>query len=572
MGFKMLLSKVSIYSLLSAAIAGSSFASDTLELFDLPNEVHAGILSFCDDKEVIAFGSTCSQAREQSMNCIYHRLMHSNQNPQDLRSLISILNSNIEILESSSFPLLVDNNSATKQVLTHIARKNNLTSNSLTRALQDDDDCYKTIYEALFNADLLAEENELQLRNKSILQHLTSHFTVFHRKALSLKEKEGHIIQEFHNLKASRGYLSIQEALNHIDTLIDNTFITLTDSELFDSNSKTELLKLLHEKNNLNFLLDVGKHFVDHEGTLNITITSLPETITRLTLTNVTQNARRIGHNFLYGARSLTQFDTAGLINVISIGNTFLQGAGNLAQFDTAGLGNVTSIGDGFLQGTGNLAQFDTAGLGNVTSIGNTFLQGARSLTQFDTTGLGNVTSIGDTFLYGAGSLTQFDTIGLINVTSIGRNFLCNARSLTQFDTAGLINVISIGDTFLYGAGSLTQFDTTGLINVTSIRNNFLFGARSLTQFDTAGLGNVTSIGDGFLCDARSLTQFDTAGLGNVTSIGDGFLQGAGSLTQFDTAGLSNVISIGDGFLHDAWIKNCNTVRRAILERNLKRN
>lgn len=197
----MSLSKVSIYSFLSAAIASTSFASDTLELFDLPNEVQAGILSFCDYKDVVTFGSTCSQAREQSMNCIYHRLMHSNQNPQDLKSLIPILNSNIEILKSSSFPLLVGNNSAIKQILAHIAGKNNLTSNLLTRALQDDDECYRTIYEALFNADLSAEENELQLRNKSILQHLTSHFTVFHQKALSLKEREGHIVQELHNLK-----------------------------------------------------------------------------------------------------------------------------------------------------------------------------------------------------------------------------------------------------------------------------------------------------------------------------------------------------------------------------------
>ncbi|AIK96606.1 leucine-rich repeat protein [Candidatus Odyssella acanthamoebae] len=547
----MSLSKVSIYSLLFAAIAGSSFASDTLELFDLPEEMHAGILSFCDYKDVTAFGSTCSQAREQSMDCIYHRLMHSNQNPQDLSSLISILNGNIEILESPSFkdkiPLLVDNNSAIKQILTHIARKNNLTSNSLTRALQDDDDCYKTIYEALFNADLSAEENELQLRNKSILQHLTSHFTVFHRKALSLKEKEGHIIQELHNLKASRGYLSIQEALNHIDTLIDNTFITITDSELFDSNSKTELLKLLHRKNNLNLLLDVGKHFVDHEGTLNITITNLPETITRLTLTNATQNARRIGDSFLCGARKLTQFNTAGLINVTYTGRNFLCNAGSLTQFDTAGLSNVTSIGDGFLCNAGSLTQFDTAGLSNLTYTGHNFLKGARSL-------------------------TQFDTAGLSNLTSIGHNFLCDARSLTQFDTAGLGNVTSIGYNFLHGAESLTQFDTAGLGNVTSIGKYFFYGATKLTQFDTAGLGNLTSIGHNFFYGATKLTQFDTAGLGNVTSIGDYFLCNAGSLTQFNTAGLGNVISIGRDFLHGTLIKNCDTVRREILERNLTRN
>jgi hypothetical protein len=576
MRFKMSLSKVSLYSLLSATIAGSCFASDTLELFDLPNEVQAGILSFCDYEEVIAFGSTCSQAREQSMNCIYQRLMHSNQDPQDLRSLISILNSNIEILESSSFkdkiPLLVDNNSTLKQILTNIAHKNNLTSNSLTRALQEDDECYKTIYEDLFKVDLSAEENELQLRNKSILQHLTSHFTIFSRKDISLEENEYPIIQGLRELKASRAYLSIQEALENINIITNNTFITITDSELFDSNSKTGLLKLLHGKNNLNFLLDVGKHFVDHEGTLNIKAADLPETITRLTLTNATQNARRIGYYFLCGAGSLKQFDTAGLSNVTSIGDYFLYDAGGLTRFDTTDLGNVTSIGGFFLSNAGSLTQFDTAGLGNVTSIGDHFLDGAINLTQFDTAGLGNVTSIGGYFLSGARSLTQFDTAGLCNINSIGDYFLYSAINLTQFDTAGLSNVTSIGNYFLYGAGSLTRFDTADLSNVTSIGDYFLYNATNLTHFDTAGLSNVTSIGYNFLSGAGSLTQFDTAGLGNVTSIGDHFLYNAGSLKQFDTAGLSNVTSIGDYFLYNSLIKNCNIIKRDILERNLKRN
>jgi hypothetical protein len=448
--FNVPVKKISIYSLLSFFITSSSFASNTVELLDLPDEIHAGILSFCDDKDAIAFGSTCRQISAQYMRYIYDRLKDVNQNPDDSSSLISILNNNLKILENNdNLPFFVKNNSTIKRVLTSVAQKNNLTLNSLTCALQEEGDFYKAIYEDLFKVALSTPDNELQLRNKSILQHLTSHFTVFSRKDLSLKESEYSIIQGLRELKTSRAYFSIQEALENINIITNNTFITITDSDFFDPNSKTALLMLLHEKTGLNFLLDVGKRFVDHEGTLNIKAEDLPENITRLTLTNATQNARRIGDSFLDGARSLTHFDTAGLVNVTSIGHSFLDDAGSLTQFDTAGLVNVTSIADYFLGDARRLTQFDTAGLVNVTSIGHSFLSEVTSLTQFDTAGLVNVTSIGEYFLRDARSLTQFNTAGLVNVTSIGDSFLDGARSLTQFNTAGLVNVTSIGYFFL---------------------------------------------------------------------------------------------------------------------------
>jgi hypothetical protein len=522
------------YVLLPFSIVSNSFSSDDLTYFDLPHEVRLHIFSFCEYQDVTTFGSTCSQARASSMDYLYDQVMHSKSNPHDSSVLISILNHNTDILKREErFPVVVNNNSAFKKILSSAAQKNALTVRSLTCALQEEEDLYKGIYERLFNTALFPEDTEGQLRNKSILQHLTSSFSVFSRNDPSLKESESSFTQELHKLKLLRTYLSIQEVLENSNIITDNTFITVTDSELSDPNSKTKLLTLLDEKKDLILLLDVGKYFVDPDGTLTIKTADLPKNLTRLTLTNATQNAQRIGDNFLYGAKSLTHFDTASLNNVTSIGKFFLMYAMSLRHFDTAGLSSVTSIGKFFLYNVRSLTHFDTAGLINVTSIGHNFLYDARSLTHFDTAGLINVTSIGDNFLYNARSLTHFDTADLSSVTSIGTGFLSDAKRLTQFDTAGLINVASIGDDFLSDAKRLTQFDTTGLSSVTSIENGFLMRARSLTHFDTAGLSSVTSIGKCFLWGAKRLTQFDTTGLINVTSIGDDFLKST-SIKNYD--------------------------------------
>jgi hypothetical protein len=164
--------------------------------------------------------------------------------------------------------------------------------------------------------------------------------------------------------------------------------IVITDKQMANEANKEFLEQILQAHPSHRLVLNVGDRFV-RQGVLKLTRDQIPKNLAHLIICNTQNNVTTIGRWFLYGAESLTSFDTRRLENVTTIGNGFLNGAESLTSFDTCGLKKVVAIGRWFLCDAVSLTLFDTRGLENVTTIGKWFLQNARSLQSCDARGLG---------------------------------------------------------------------------------------------------------------------------------------------------------------------------------------
>jgi hypothetical protein len=226
-------------------------------------------------------------------------------------------------------------------------------------------------------------------------------------------------------------FYTFDELLN-INEDLNNAYLVLKGQELRDKNNRINAL--LQNSPNIHIILDVeeGDGLVA-SGSLSLG-QNLVQYVRRLTITNVAQDIRIIGNNFLRNSSGLTELNLPFLSQVKRVGDNFLRGCNRLTYLDLAPLSQVTEIGNEFLMDCSGLTYLDLAPLSQVTKIGDAFLYGCSGLVYLGRFSLSQLTHIGSYFFWGCNGLIYLDLSFLSQATKIGTFFLGHCTSLTTFE------------------------------------------------------------------------------------------------------------------------------------------